>query len=86
MTHRHLSLCLDEIAQVVENWGGKVMHFAGDAVLAEFASVVDAVKCAMDVQHNSKERNRVLPADHALRFRIGVHLGDVIVDRNEIYG
>jgi adenylate cyclase len=57
-----------------------------DGVLAEFASVVDAVRCAGEIQHAMADRNLDLAEEHRLRFRIGVNLGDVIADGGEIYG
>ena len=62
------------------------MHFAGDAVLAEFASVVDALACAVEAQRELRKRNEGLPEDRRLQFRMGINLGDVIVDREDIYG
>ncbi len=85
-THRALSASLDLIAAVIEAQGGRVLHYAGDAVLAEFASAVAAVACAADIQRGLAERNADLSDDRKLRFRIGVNLGDVIVDRDELYG
>jgi adenylate cyclase len=85
-THRRLSTYLDAITHSIERHNGKVMHFAGDAVLAEFASVVNALSCAVAIQDNLRTLNEVLPEERKLRFRIGINLGDVIVDRDEIYG
>ncbi len=85
-THRRLSEYLDLIAGAVEHQQGKVMHYAGDAVLAMFEAVVDALSCASTIQAELKERNADLPDARKLQFRIGVNLGDVIVDRGDIYG
>ncbi len=85
-THRRLNAYLDAITAAIETHSGKVLHFAGDAVLADFASVVDALTCAVDIQRALKAQNESVPDDHKLQFRIGINLGDVIVDRNEIYG
>jgi len=85
-THRQLSAHLDAVSAVIEGHGGRVLHFAGDAVLAEFASAVTAVACAVDVQRDLATRNENLVEDRRVRFRIGVNLGDVIVDRDELYG
>ena len=85
-THRTLSAHLDAITTVIEGHGGQVLHYAGDAILAEFASVVVAVTCAVDVQRDLTDRNDGLPEDRKVQFRVGVNLGDVIVDRGEIYG
>ncbi|MCZ6757900.1 MAG: adenylate/guanylate cyclase domain-containing protein, partial [Bacteroidetes bacterium] len=85
-THRALSAYLDAITDLIEEHNGKVLHFAGDAVLAEFASVVKALTGAVAIQHDLTARNEDLPDERKLQFRIGINLGDVIVDRNEIYG
>jgi len=85
-THRTLSAYLDAISASIESRDGRVLHYAGDAVLAEFSSAVAAVGCAADIQRDLATRNRALPEDRRLRFRIGVNLGDVIVDRDELYG
>ena len=66
--------------------GGRVMHYAGDAVLAMFEAVVDALACAAPIQNDLKARNEELPDERKVQFRIGVNLGDVIEDRNDIYG
>jgi adenylate cyclase len=85
-THKVLSACLDAISTHIEGHGGRVLHYAGDAILAEFASVVIAVKCAVVVQRDLAARNESLADDHKVQFRIGINLGDVIVDRGELYG
>ncbi len=85
-THRRLSEYLDLISATVEDHRGHVMHYAGDAVLAMFDAVVDAVSCATEIQDKLRERNQELPNGRKLPFRIGVNLGDVIEDRGDIYG
>ncbi len=85
-THRRLSAYLDAITTSIEKHNGKVLHFAGDAVLSDFATVSDALICAAAVQQDLKHRNKDLPDDRKVQFRIGVNLGEVIVDRKEIYG
>jgi adenylate cyclase len=62
------------------------MHYAGDAVLARFDAVVDAVSSAIDIQEQLKLRNSDLPDERKVQFRIGVNSGDVIEDRGDIYG
>ena len=85
-THRALRDHLELIASTVESRGGQVMHYAGDAALAQFSAVVDAVSSALAVQNELQVRNEGLPDDRKVRFRIGVNLGDVIEDRGDIYG
>ncbi len=85
-THRRLSAGLDLISERIKGAGGRVVHYAGDAVLAEFASVVAAVETAVGIQRSLAEDNANIPDDKRLEFRIGVNLGEVIVDRDDIYG
>ena len=85
-THRTLSGHLDQISSTIESHRGQVMHYAGDAVLAKFDAVVDAVASASAIQKQLAEKNRGLPIERKVQFRIGVNLGDVIEDRGDIYG
>src|SRR6476659_9198154 len=64
---------------LVEAFNGRISGTAGDSVLAEFASVVDAVRCAVAIQQALFRANSSLPADHRMEFRIGINVGDVIV-------
>jgi adenylate cyclase len=74
------------IDSLIEQHRGRFVNSAGDSVLAGFASVVNAVECATDIQTALKAENASLLADRRMEFRIGVNLGDVIVDREQIYG
>src|SRR5947208_63621 len=65
---------------------GRIVKTAGDGMLVEFASVVDAVRCAVEVQRGMSDRERDLPEDRRIRFRIGVNLGDIIIDGGDIFG
>jgi len=65
---------------------GRIVGTAGDSILAEFASVVDAVRCAVEIQHQLKTRNAEFPEHRRMEFRIGINLGDVMVDGEQIYG
>lgn len=65
---------------------GHLVKLTGDGLLAEFASVVDAVICAVDIQRGMIKREPDLPDEHRIRLRIGISLGDVIVDERDIYG
>ncbi len=85
-THRTLREYFDLFAARIEHHNGRIAHFAGDAVLAEFAAVVDAVRCATEAQGEFHTRNARLPDERKVQFRIGVNLGDVIADRGDIYG
>jgi adenylate cyclase len=86
VTHRALSEYLDLIAQIIESHRGQVMHYAGDAVLAKFDAVVDAVTAATEIQEQLLVRNDSLPELRKVQFRIGINSGDVIEDRGDIYG
>jgi adenylate cyclase len=74
------------IASAVTGHGGRVVDAPGDNVLAEFASVVDAVQCGVDIQRELESRNGELPASRRMRFRIGINLGDVIIEGERLYG
>lgn len=71
---------------LVEGYRGRVVDSPGDNVLAEFPSVVDAVECAVVIQKELKSQNDRLPESRRMQFRIGINLGDVIVDGDRIYG
>jgi adenylate cyclase len=74
------------MAALIEQHRGRVVDSPGDNVLAEFASVVDAVRCAVAVQNEFKARNAELPENRRMVFRIGINLGDVIEEGDRIYG
>jgi adenylate cyclase len=65
---------------------GRIVKTTGDGVLVEFASAVDAVRCAMEVQRDMAERNAAIPEDRRIEFRIGINVGDIIIDEGDIYG
>ncbi len=65
---------------------GRLFKTTGDGLLVEFASVVDALRCAGDVQAAMAERNAAAPVDHRIEFRIGIHQGDVVAEDNDIFG
>lgn len=85
-TYRKLRDRLDLFAEIIGLHNGSVVNTAGDAVLAEFPTASEALNCAVAVQQAFEDRNRDLPEEQWLRFRIGINLGEVIVDRNDIYG
>jgi adenylate cyclase len=74
------------IDTVIEQRRGRFVNSAGDSVLAEFASVINAVQCAIEIQTALKAENSKLPADRRMEFRIGVNLGDVMAEGEQIYG
>jgi adenylate cyclase len=65
---------------------GRIVKTSGDGMLVEFVSVVDAVRCAVDVQRGMIERNAKLPVESRIQFRVGINVGDIISDDNDIYG
>ncbi|WP_292541950.1 adenylate/guanylate cyclase domain-containing protein, partial [Mesorhizobium sp.] len=65
---------------------GRMIKLMGDGALVEFGSVVDAVQCAADIQRKMAERDKGIADDRLIRFRIGVNLGDIIVEGEDIYG
>ena len=85
-TYRRLRTYLDLISKSIQSHNGVVVNYAGDAVLADFPTVSEALTCAAQVQHALKDKNADLPEDRKVQFRIGINLGEVIVDRDEIHG
>ena len=85
-TVRTITEYREVITGAVERHGGRVVDAPGDNVLAEFASVVDAVRSAAEIQAEIRSRNAALPDARRMRFRIGINLGDVIVDGARLYG
>jgi len=71
---------------LIERNQGRLVDSTGDNLLAEFASVVDAVRCAVQIQEDLKAKNEELPANSKMAFRIGLNLGDVIQEGDRIYG
>src|SRR5712691_2112091 len=71
---------------LIQQHRGRIVGTAGDSVLAEFVSVVDAVRCAVEIQQQLKARNADLSAHRRMEFRLGINLGDVMVDGDQIYG
>jgi TolB-like protein/class 3 adenylate cyclase/cytochrome c-type biogenesis protein CcmH/NrfG len=69
-----------------EEYHGRIVKLMGDGALMEFGSVVDAVNFAIDVQRANKKRNEDIPQDRQISYRIGISIGDIIVDREDIYG
>ena len=86
-THERFKAHLVELVDPkIREHHGRIVKTTGDGVLAEFASVVDAVRCAGEIQHAMADRDLDLAEERRLRFRIGVNLGDVIADGGDIDG
>jgi adenylate cyclase len=85
-TIRALTACRDKIGEAVKKNGGRLVDFVGDNMLAEFSSTLDAVQCADQIHHAIEELNHSFPEHRPMKFRIGIHLGDVTTDGDHIYG
>src|SRR6478672_2017110 len=86
-THHRLKAHLAELVNpTIGEHRGRIVKNTGDGFLAEFASVVDAVRCAAEVQRGMIDREPEVPDERRVRFRIGINLGDVIVEEHDIFG
>jgi adenylate cyclase len=85
-TVRTITSFREFITNLIQKQNGRVADAKGDNILAEFASVVDAVRCAVEIQRGLKKRNSELPDHRKMEFRIGINLGDIIEDKETIYG
>jgi adenylate cyclase len=86
-THRRLQAHLRELIDPkITEYRGRVVKNTGDGFLAEFASVVDAVRCAVEVQRGMAERNATTSPEERIEFRVGINLGDVIAEGGDIFG
>ena len=74
------------LAGLIGRHGGRVVNTWGDGLIADFPSVVEAVQCAVEAQQELGARNGDLPAEERLEFRIGINLGDVMVEEDDLYG
>lgn len=81
-----LRRCRGAMATLIERHEGRVVNTWGDAIIAEFASVVEAVQCAVETQQELSSYNGALPDAQRMRFRIGINLGDVMVEGDDVYG
>jgi adenylate cyclase len=81
-----LRRCREAMATLIERHDGRIVNTWGDAVIAEFASVVEAVQCAVETQQELSTHNGELPEPQRMRFRIGINLGDVMVEGDDVYG
>jgi TolB-like protein/class 3 adenylate cyclase/Flp pilus assembly protein TadD len=86
-THERLKADLGELVNPkIADHRGRIVKNTGDGFLAEFASVVDAVRCAVEMQRGMVEREEGIPPERRIEFRVGINLGDVIAEPNDIYG
>ena len=85
-THRALGDLRRAVDPLIAAQGGRIVGTAGDSLLADFSSVVDALNCALEMQRAARAVNDPIPPERRLELRIGVNLGDVIVDGDDIFG
>src|SRR6266404_8543268 len=85
-THQALGRLRRAVDPLIAAHGGRIVGTAGDSLLADFSSVVDALSCAVEMQQAARTINDPIPVERRLELRIGVNLGDVIVDGNDIFG
>src|SRR5216684_4167835 len=86
-THERLKAHLRQLVDPkIKEHRGRIVKNTGDGILAEFSSVVDAVRCAVEIQRAMVDRDTDMAADRRIKFRVGINLGDVIVDDGDIYG
>lgn len=85
-TIQQLNACRDILAGHIEAFSGRVVDSPGDNMLAEFGSAVNAVQCAIKIQKDIKTQNAALAPERRMEFRIGINLGDVVVEKGRIYG
>src|SRR5712672_3189614 len=85
-THAAFKAHRSAIYPIILNHGGRVVKNTGDGFLLEFPSIVGAIESAIALQALMAERNNHLPADRVMQFRLGVHMGDVMADDDEVFG
>src|SRR5512147_825065 len=85
-TIQTLNTYKEVMANLTRRHHGRVVDAPGDNVLAEFASVVDAVECGIEIQRELRARNDKLPLHRKMEFRIGINLGDVVEEEEKIFG
>ena len=85
-THAAFKAHRSAVYPVILNHGGRIVKNTGDGFLLEFPSVVGAIESAVAMQALMAERNSQLPADRVMQFRLGVHMGDVMADEDEVFG
>jgi adenylate cyclase len=85
-THATFKAHRTAIYPIILNHGGRLVKNTGDGFLLEFPSIVGAIEAAIAMQELMAERNNHIPADRVMRFRMGVHMGDVMADEDEVFG
>ena len=86
-TLRQLKACRRELVDPkISEHRGRIVKTTGDGILVEFGSAVDAARCAAEIQRGMAEKNVGVPQNSRIEFRIGIHVGDIIIDENDIFG
>jgi len=85
-TLKNLKVCRSIIDGLVDEYHGRIFNTAGDSVLVEFQSAVEAVICGSEFQNTIKERNNSVPEEEQMEFRIGINMGDVVIEGDNLYG
>ena len=85
-TFENLKVCRDIIDSLISEYHGRIFNTAGDSVIAEFQSAVDAVVCSSEIQKTLKERNDSNDESKSMKFRVGVNMGDVVIEGDNLYG
>ena len=81
-----IKACRNIIEDTIEEYGGRVFNTAGDSVIAEFNSPVDCVNAGIEFQKLISDRNNNIPVNRKMEFRVGVHLDDVVIEGDDIFG
>src|SRR3954471_3224756 len=85
-THAAFKAHRSAIHPIILNHGGRIVKNTGDGFLLEFPSIVGAIEAAIEMQALMAERNTHTPADRVMQFRLGIHMGDVMADEDEVFG
>ena len=85
-TLKNLKFCRNIVEGLVNEHHGRIFNTAGDSVLAEFQSAVEAVICGSEFQNTIRERNNSVPEEEQMEFRIGINMGDVVIEGDNLYG
>lgn len=85
-TLKRLQACRSVFDEFVERYQGRIFNTAGDSILAEFSSAVEAVRCALEIQESLRTKNLALPKADQMQFRIGINLGDVVERQGDLLG
>ena len=86
LTLQNLKICRSIIDPIIEEYGGRIFNTAGDSVVAEFSSTVESVNAGIIIQKTLSDRNKKSDTNSQLLWRIGIHLDDVVIEGDDIFG